>query len=506
MKWQMCKKSAWVAFLLSLLVTLAAMNRAGDSPIVISYTGSAGCSHQVHVDVNPNVSVGVNSLSLGFQLNYGSLGAFQQYPELRQLASDADFKLVRISDILRSEWIPTMMPCTQFQEASGTGTYDWTVVDDIVGKILDIQAEPLVCLGDFRNGTALIPPGMAIDPETNLPNPKSYAAYSVEWVKHFKAKGWNIKYYEIFNEPWAYFGWDPVNFTRLNDYMAVFGAAATSMRQVSPNLTISFDFICRKPVMDYWLTHGGADVDSLNFHKYDAWVVGQDTNAEMFARADSEYFGTWPLGQSIVEARQTWFDARGKSLPLICSESNFNAAFVNGTDLKIQQMAGAVWLAMVLRNEMLSGVSYNIYFELSDNYYKDSYGFGMINYMGENGFAPWYPYYVQQMFGNNLAPDDTLVETTCSSECLKTIGWVHNGMLNVLLICMVNQSLTVNVQGFQNQQLNTFKIDDTIPWESAKVQHGVIDSTEPLVLSGHTVALLQALVPPYEKGLNSYGS
>jgi hypothetical protein len=452
-------------------------------------------SYDPCINVDSNSFVGSNALSLGFHLSFGSLGTFQQHSELRQLARDASFKLVRINDILKSQWIPTLMPCTQFYEATRTGAYDWTAIDDIVGKILEIQAEPLVCLGAFTEGIAMVPPGMFIDPVVNLPNPESYAAYCLEWIKHFRSKGWNVRYYEIFNEPWSYFGWEPVNYTKLDDYMRIFNAAAAGMRQENGDLIISFDFICRKPVMDYWLSHGGADVDSLNFHKYDAWNVGQFSDPEMFERADSEYFGTWPMGRSVVEARQVWFSARGKSLPLICSESNFNAAFANGTDTRIQQMAGAVWLALVLRNEILAGISYHTYFELSDNYYKDSYGFGMINYMGKNGFAPWYPYYVQQMLGSNLTPKDTLVETSCSSVDLRTLGWVHNGTLNVLLICRANQSVTVNMQGVGGQPLNILKIDNSIPWENARIQTGVIGSTEPLVLNGYTVALLQSTIP-----------
>jgi hypothetical protein len=477
------------------MILVSSSSSSVENAHVVPTSGIVRNDPYISINVDPNIIIGSNALSLGFQLSFGSLGAFQLQSELRQLARDASFKLVRINDILKSQWIPTLMPCTQFNETTRTGIYDWTAVDDIVGKILEIQAEPLVCLGAFTDGIAMVPPGMFIDPVVNLPNPESYAAYGLEWIKHFKSKGWNVRYYEIFNEPWSYFGWEPVNFSKLNDYMLLFNAAANNMRQENSNLVTSFDFICRKPVMDYWLTHGGADVDSLNFHKYDAWIVGQRTDAEMFARADSDYFGTWPMGRSVVEARQVWLNARGKSLPLICSESNFDAAYANGTDTKIQQMAGAVWLAMVMRNEILAGISYHIYFELSGNYYKDSYGFGMINYMGENGFAPWYPYYVQKMLGSNLSPNDTLVETRCSSEDLRTLGWVHNGILDVLLICKTDQSVTVNMQGVGDQPLNIFKIDNSIPWENARIQTGAIASTEPLVLNGYTVALIQEPVP-----------
>jgi hypothetical protein len=500
MKWSKTVKLASIAFLSIALTAPMIWTSSESSPLSarvdVASAGSLDDPYQVHVTVNPDTTIGINFLSLGFQLSYGSLGTFQQFADLRELAEAASFKIVRVNDILKSQWIPTLMPCTQFNEETRTGTYDWTSVDDIIGKILGIHAEPLICLGAFGKGGPMIPLGMMIDPATNLPKPESYAAYASEWVKHFRTKGWSVRYYEIFNEPWAYFGWEPVNFTELNNYMFLFNAAATSMRRESPDLVISFDFICRKPVMDYWLSHGGADVDSLNFHKYDAWVVGQHADAEMFASAESEYFGTWPLGQSIVEARQRWFNARGRNLPLICSESNFNAAFENGTDPKIQQMAGAVWLAMVLRKEVLDGVSYHTYFELSTGYYKNSYGFGMINCAGTDSFAPWYPYYVQQMLGNNLAPRDALVETTCSSEDVETLGWLHNRTFNLLLISKTDKVAMVNVHGLGKSPVSIFKLDNTIPWQGAAIQSGIIDSITharalPLVMSGYTVVLLQ---------------
>ena len=459
----------------------------------IAARGSISYSPSIELIVNASNIIGTNKLSLGVQLSYGSLGFFQTSPQLRQLAKDANIKLVRIFDILTSNkiWIPTLMPCIRFNETVGTGKYNWTNVDGIVGKILEIGATPLVCLGAFDAQLPMIPLGMGILPSTGLPNPQSYASYAAEWARHFRLKGWDVKFYQIFNEPWSYFGWEPVNYSKLDNYIRVFNAAAAAMRQENADLVISFDFIGRKPVMDYWLTHAGAEVDSIDFHKYDAWVVGQTTDAEMFTKADSDYFETWPLGRSVVEARQTWFDSRGRNLPMICSESNFNAAYENGTDLRIQQMTGAVWLAMVLRNEILVGVSYHTYFELSSSFNQNSYGFGMI-YNVANGFKPWYPYYVYQMLGNSLIPGDQIVEIECSSEDMRTVSWNHNGKLNMLLICKNEGSRTVNIRGCQNQQLRLTRIDNTIPYQNAQIQTGIISSTEPLVINGYTVVLLQA--------------
>lgn len=500
--WNNSKELKQIAVSLILLfILMVPVVSSGSLSDSFSSRGSVNYN-QVSVRVDSSLINGFNALSLGFQLSYGSLGAFQNFTTLRQLAREACFKLVRFNDILKSPWMPTLMPCTQFNETTKKGTYDWTNVDDIVEKVLEIQAQPLICLGAFSGGIPMLPPGMAVDPATGLPDPESYASYAVEWVKHFLSRGWDQRYYEIFNEPWVYFCWEPVDLVKLGNYMHLFNVVATRMREENPNLIISFDFICRKPVMDYWLTHGGVDVDSLNFHDYGTWVVGQSNDAEMFAEANSDYFGMWPMGQSLIEAQQTWFNARGERLPIICSESNFNGASVNGTDQRIQQMAGAVWLAMVLRNEILAGVRYHIYFELACNRYltksgQSSYGFGMINYLVQNGsFEPWNAYYLQGMLGDSLAPNDSLIETECSSNDLETLAWLHNGTINILLICKVDQYRTVEIHGLQNQIMDFLKVDNTVSWDSARLQAGKINSTEPLVIKGYAVVMLHASIAP----------
>jgi len=328
---------------------------------------------------------------------------------------------------------------------------------------------------------------MAINSTTNLPNPESYAAYAAEWVKHFKAKGWNVWFYEILNEPWVYFGQSPVNTTKLGYYMELFTACRTSMKQENPDAIVSFDFIHKKPVLDWWLANNGPDVDSINFHKYDEWRLPTVKTEEQLL-LDAEKLEVW---YSAVEAQRVWYQKRGISLPILCTESNMNGASPT-TDLRIQQMAGAVWLSLLLRTEILGGVSYHVYYELSSGYYANSYGFGMINV---DGFKPWYPYYVQHMIGRNLDVGDSVVNSSSSSVDIRSLAWIHQGTLNILLINKVNQTRTVYLQGITGQ-MNLSKIDNTIPWTAPSVQTDVVDSSQPLITYGYTVALLQTTVPP----------
>jgi len=443
------------------------------------------------VAVNPAQVVGVNNLNLGVMLAYEST-EFTKDAARRQLVRNAGFKLVRVFDNQKRD--PT--PCTSWDETSGTGTFDWTDLDALVRSITDTGAEPMFCLGGTASSVPSyqpkIPNGMAVDPSTNLPYPKSFAAYAGAWVKHFKSEGLPVRFYEVWNEPWGYFGWQPVDFGKLANYMQLFNATAANMRGENPDISISFDFITRQPVLDYWLANDGADVDSLNFHKYGDYVAGRLTDAEMFDKAENQYFGKWPMGYTIQEARQAWSRIHGRDLPVICSESGFNSAWENGTDPRIQQMAGTVWNALTLRMGILNGLMYSVQYclSMSASYgatqQTGGLGFGMIN---RDNNAPWYPYHLHYMLGNNLSAGDPLLQTASSSDNIRTLAWLHNGILRILLICKNDKPETITLQGVTGKA-GFLRIDNNIPWIQPKLQSGETNLEEPLTLNGYTVMLL----------------
>lgn len=475
-----------VIILLTILVaSLVSITFASESTTTILSIGTVVYQQDVYVNVGTTNVAGTNKLALGFQLSYGSLGVFQKSSQLRNLAKQVGFRLVRFFDGLTSQYIPSMMPCTFFNETNGTGTYNWTSVDDVVGNILAIGAQPLIALGWLVSGVPVVPPGMSINTTTGLPNPQSYAAYASEWVRHFKAKGWTVSYYEILNEPWVYFGNPPTTaaqFQKLQYYMQLFATCRQAMKLANPQTQISFDYICRKEVLDYWLANSGADVDTLNFHKYDEWRnPAVKTEAQLITEAENlvAYYRA-------PEAQQVWFQRRGTRLPILCTESNMNGASPT-TDPRLQQMSGAVWLSLLLRSEILNGVSYHVYFELGSSYYSNAYGFGMIN---DDGLKPWYPYYVQNIIGQNLEVGDPIYNATTDSTDLRTLAWRNQGITNILLINKSTKNLDVHLQGISGA-MNLSKIDSTIDWTTPRVQTGSVDSSQPVTLNGYTVALLQ---------------
>ncbi|MEM2506234.1 MAG: hypothetical protein QXF61_04240 [Nitrososphaeria archaeon] len=448
------------------------------------------------VDITVDVSkvIGVNNLSLGFQLDWLSWLGFINYPVRRQLALEAGFKLVRVFDFRQTN--PRLMPCIYWNESSRTGVWNWTNIDALVQKIFEIGAEPLFCLGNGNNIQNYIPQGMAINPITGLPYPESYAAYAGEWVKHFKERGLLVRFYQIINEPAAYFGWNPPNKTKLNYYVELWNTVARVMRAIDPNVKLSHDCITRKGVLEYWIQYGD-DIDFLDFHKYDCFNMPPDYDeTTTLLRAETRYFETGPTAWGVDDARRMWYNARGKWLPVINSESNLNAYCATGTDPRIQQMFGAVWTSLVLRTGILKGLSYNVYFEFSSSKsYGETtetggYGFGMIN---SDNNKPWYPYYVHYMIGSNLSVGDLIVETTSSSDDLRALAWIHNQKLNVLLICKVNKPITVILNGIQGE-MKILKIDGTISWTNPSLQTQIVNAGELIIFNGYTIAVIQAAI------------
>jgi len=476
---------------------------------------------QASVTVNAGNVVGTNKLSLGFQLNSDWITWIDSSNEYRarsssvqrELAQNAGFRLVRVFGTSSKLSLP---PCTSWNETAKTGTWDWVHVDSLTQMIFEIGAEPLFCLGLLaQNMSQVIPEGMAINSGTSLPYADSWAAYCREWVKHFKEIGLPVRFYETINEPWMYF-YPPagIDSRKLDYFKDVFNAAARAMRQENPNVFLGFDGSNRRGVLDYWLENGGEALDFISFHKYDSGTVEQYSSEELLSRAETYQLTNSSYFYGIQDAREKYYDARGKWIPVFNSESNLDSASEAGTDPRIQQMVGAVWLALVLKTGILNGLDYSVYFNFGAYAHVErssqasrGVGFGMIN-LDDN--QPWYPYYVQEMIGSNLAVGDQIVESTSSSPDFRSVAWVHNGKLNTLVICKndIADAFSLKLYGLQGT-LNYSKIDNSITWdnESRTMQNGTMDSTGSLTMKGYTVALFQSLMPamPLEEGFESSG-
>jgi hypothetical protein len=481
------KKKSLLLAILGLSMISAAVG--SQSPSNISSTGSIIYWSRVDVSVDVNTTIDTNNLSLGFHLS-NDWNFWLQRSVLRSFAQNASFKLIRLFDY-------AVKPCGLWNETAGTGTFDWTSVDTLVQSFFNTGAEPIFVLGCPASPIAsYIPSGMAVNPSTTLPYPDTWAAYCREWVKHFKTTGKPVRYYEVMNEPASYFGWN--DYAKMANFMAVWNAAALSVRTENPQVLLGFEGTNRRPVLDYWLANGGANLDYICIHKYDGGVIGYRTDADMLNRAETWLIETDASYYGVLDAQQTYYKARGKLIPMVNSESNYDSAFATGSDPEIQQMVGATWLALVLRTEIIKGMTYSVYYSFTSGASWDlahtssgGVGFGMIN---TDNNQPWYPYYVQNMIGSNLAVGDSIMGTTSSLSDVRSLAWVHGTKLNLLLICKVPESRVVQLYGLSGL-MNYSKIDNTISWQTPRVQTGSVDPTKPISMNGYTVILLQGSIP-----------
>lgn len=443
---------------------------------------------QVNIFVDNVTVVGTNKLSTGFVVDPSWLTNQNDSFKIG-LTKSAGFKLVRVFSNL-------VEPCSTWNESTRTGVFDWATVDSVLNKTFQSNAEPLITIGfyDWSTGKMAVPQGMTTNSSTGLPGPESFAAYSTEWVKHFKAVNLPVRYYELVNEPHHYFGWNGANLTRLSYYVDLWNITAESMRSVNPNILISQDTVMQKTVMSYWLQHGD-NVDFLDFHKYDSDYIGECNDSQLFNRAENWFFETSSTFLGVYDAQNIWYNARGKLIPIILSEFNLDSACVNGTDPRIQQMAGAVYTALVLKTAVQKGLSYAVYLTFSSSASWESkarssggLGFGMIN---SDNNHPWYPYYVQEILANNLAMGDSILNVTSSSNDISVMGWKHSEKLNILVISKVDDSRTLRVVG-PIGEMNFTKIDNAISWQNPSSQLGFTMASKALVTTGYTIMLIQA--------------
>jgi len=475
-------KFAQTAFLLILSnISLTPVSFGSlQSSHVVTAGGLISYGQQTYVTVDSTSVTSVNALSLGFQLDGYDIRRFRDRSVLRELARDANFKLVRFFHHRLGD------PCSSWNEATQDGTWNWNQIDPLVERIFEIGAEPLICFGYYSpsTGHVSVPRGMATDND-GLPQPETWGNYCVEWLRHFKAKGYPVRFFEIINEPYQLYFWKTPS--KLERYVDFWNTVARAMRAENPNIFISADCTTVRHALDYWIDDGD-DLDFLGFHKYDS---GRTTlsDTELLLRAETylltDYGDNEYPSYPINEAREEWQADRGKTLPIVLGESNICWRY-NPTDPRIQQMLGAVWAALVIRTGILLDLDYALYWNLAG---KSGTGedFGMIN--GDNN-EPYYTYYALHMIGSNLDVGDQLVEATSSSDDIRALAWIHNEELNVLLICKVDTTQTINLHGLTGQ-LNLFKIDNNLPFTEAAVQTEVINAKEPLIMNGYTVALLQ---------------
>jgi hypothetical protein len=254
------------------------------------------------------------------------------------------------------------------------------------------------------------------------------------------------------------------------------------MHDANPYVKVGTDCSTFKKVLDYIIAND-AKLDFISFHRYGATTTNE-TEANILTNSENKYIYDSSNIYGVETARDLYNRSKGIELPVIMSEGNMNSVYTGGTDDRTRQMLGAVYTALSIRTFVLKKLAGSIYWNFGRSGLD---GIGMVNI---DNNQPWYPYYAQKMIGNNLAVGDAIVQSNSTSEDVRTLTWIHNSTLNILLICKASEAIMVSLQGV-NGQLNVMKIDNTIPWQTPAIQTDKISMPETVVFNGYTVALLQ---------------
>src|SRR4030065_379268 len=111
-----------------------------SSTASIYSSGSISTLPVVNLTVNPLTTVGTNNLSLGFNLHHDyERSTWNSRSTLRQLGIDINARMIRLFDI-------EIEPCSSWNDATQTGTFNWQNVDAMIQRIFDTGAQPLIAL------------------------------------------------------------------------------------------------------------------------------------------------------------------------------------------------------------------------------------------------------------------------------------------------------------------------------------------------------------------------
>lgn len=407
---------------------------------------SPSLESEVTVIANFDIQIGTNSLTLGVEIE-NRWSSFMGSAELQGKAKDIGFGLIRIFTVGGY-----FVECI-WDSSTHTGTYDWTHLDSVMQTIYSVGAEPFICLDIDRMS------GMSFDSD-GLPSAEDAAQYAKDVTNHVRSKGWHVKYWEIFNEPywWAFDIQSPPEY-KLEKFVNVWNIVAKNIHDILPNALCGTDASGHKAFLDYFVVHGEG-VGFLSFHKYDAsatwlspYTIGYISDAELLESASAgkmEPCAYPDVGYTADEMKSVWKERRGEALPVICSEGNLNSEFNKGSDPRIQKIIGAVWYAEELRDFVLRGVDGSIWFCFDgdefwpggwgETKFTSKYGFFMVADGGTDPdgiyppFTEFYPYKLHTLIGQNLAVGDTLYKVSSDNESIASaLAWKHSWTYNLLL-------------------------------------------------------------------------
>lgn len=94
------------------------------------------------------------------------------------------------------------------------------------------------------------------------------------------------------------------------------------------------------------------------------------------------------------------------------------------------------------------------------------------------------------MIGNSLFLRNLIFESTSSSSDLESLVWIDKCVINVLLICKVDEPRRICLSGVSGTY-NSLRVDNVFSYLDPKIQNEAINISNPLVTKGYSVILLR---------------
>ncbi len=510
------RKTLMEIFTVALIATAAANSVTSPEPASPILTTSPS---SISVQADYGGRIGENNLSVGAQ----TWSWLPGHPEVWGQVAAAKFSLIRV-------FVSNVEPALFWNETTHTGSYDWRSLDGTIKAIESVGAQPMLVIGGWGPSGYLLPPGMVGNYSgSSFPSDRDFDTYAASIVRHLNIEeGWRVRYWEVWNEPYI---WRinqsgryytemglVANFTRL------FNAAQQSMHTVDSKILIGNDRSNFRHFFDYFVRNA-VGVGFLSFHKYEAWGTpfespeGNLDEKTIMHRSNElgDLCNYWYCRYTPQEMIQIWLAVHGEILQVICSETNLNSAWKGGADPRTQTIFGAAWYAESLRVFVLNDVSASVYYVLSSDDSPEwgktiltgGAGFGMMN--STPPFKPWYPYWVNVLFGNNLSVGSTIYNSTSSnSTSVSSLAWRGNETYYLLLIGKTNTTISVNlkISGLPlsgNLALQRLELNRNAA--SLQQSNEVYQPNRVLTMNGYSITLLAIshLPDSYSATPSSYG-
>jgi|GEM_PF-1877280 hypothetical protein len=423
--------------------------------------------------------------------------------------------------------------------------YNWTKLDQLIEAIKTVGAEPIICIagGDISSSTFTpsnywLPTGMTGNYSgTGYPFDIDFGNYVTDLVKHLNIeKGYNVKYWEIWNEP------APCKNTE--EFVNLFNNAQKRMHEVDPNIKISNDRIGVNTLAVKMLEKAEG-VGFLSFHHYAAYGtcmyphnssninntfyppndkngwLKDETIMQRVNKLGDECSSCW-CSYSPKKLVELWKQKTGKDLEVIGTELNLNSAWRNGTDHRQQDVFGATWWAAKVKAYILDGSPVSlVYFNLMSFDRPDGkdkpmakyggFGFGMMN--SSYPYANYAPGWAMYLLTKYIQKGSKIYFSKSSdSDIIDILSVESRNSKNILLINKANEivNFTLPILGFTIKNATLHLLDKTtyVQKYELSLNKTIIykssiesiplpkDNVQTFTFNGYTVAVLEAFEEP----------